>query len=477
MACHNERVARSRKHAEAKRSRTLRKEKEAKAGRSKTGVPGSAGSHEAFDLAGLPRTTSSAGGFNDLNSLATGSTSMQLPSSQARLFPSSASMSTISSNDFPDPATPDRQRAHSYDTRPGTTSASLPSTSSLQSVSSLARNAPSYSQRNQLDSLPSSLSLAELDLERTFLPSKSSYVTGSRRPHGLSSDSSRSAVPTPPSSSFPTDRSSPVSSTFDASITAGTAAGQGSLSAPAPIDKSSNRRSGFYGSLAAVPTDDYARSVSESDGVESEREKLDGNESPSFGSTKDAPSFVDPASNRSFLPELHNSISFYDPDTILFLDHVGNGGVPAVDSTSTLRSQLYSNGITDIPSDQVEDLVAGVEDDGFPGDGQIPRRERQPSSTKSEISRKVRESIRESRGDGTDRGMGMDVDLVELLLSELDSTKNEMSELQAKYNAFRVGFCSSSRFSYTEVVLMASLSSTARISVGIRRIQYGSRGI
>jgi len=64
---------------------------------------------------------------------------------------------------------------------------------------------------------------------------------------------------------------------------------------------------------------------------------------------------------------------------------------------------------------------------------------------KSEVARKVRESIqlakRESEGLGVQSGL--DVDLVEMLLGELEGTKKEMSDLQSKYNAFRVRFSSS----------------------------------
>lgn len=67
--------------------------------------------------------------------------------------------------------------------------------------------------------------------------------------------------------------------------------------------------------------------------------------------------------------------------------------------------------------------------------------------------RKVRESIRRSRGgslsngsgapsgttgDHASSGMTLDVELVELLISELEQTKNKMKELQKNYNAIRV---------------------------------------
>ena len=61
----------------------------------------------------------------------------------------------------------------------------------------------------------------------------------------------------------------------------------------------------------------------------------------------------------------------------------------------------------------------------------------------TDVARKVRESIRLSKasGDGGDSGKGgLDVELVEMLLGELEVTKREMKDLQEKYNAFRVRF-------------------------------------
>jgi hypothetical protein len=65
-----------------------------------------------------------------------------------------------------------------------------------------------------------------------------------------------------------------------------------------------------------------------------------------------------------------------------------------------------------------------------------------------EAVKKVRESIRRSRGGSlstgsgsglrSNSGMTLDVELVELLLSELEQTKNKMKDLQKNYNAIRV---------------------------------------
>lgn len=69
-------------------------------------------------------------------------------------------------------------------------------------------------------------------------------------------------------------------------------------------------------------------------------------------------------------------------------------------------------------------------------------------STKTAL-RRVRESIRQSRGasmssvagdspSGIGSGMTLDIELVELLIKELEETKNRMKELQKNYNAIRV---------------------------------------
>lgn len=69
-------------------------------------------------------------------------------------------------------------------------------------------------------------------------------------------------------------------------------------------------------------------------------------------------------------------------------------------------------------------------------------------TTKTALKR-VRESIRQSRGaslssaagespSGMGSGMTLDIELVELLIKELEQTKNRMKELQKNYNAIRV---------------------------------------
>lgn len=80
--------------------------------------------------------------------------------------------------------------------------------------------------------------------------------------------------------------------------------------------------------------------------------------------------------------------------------------------------------------------------------GTFDDEEDEDDATKTAL-RRVRESIRQSRGasissaigespSGIGSGMTLDIDLVELLIKELEETKNRMKELQKNYNAIRV---------------------------------------
>lgn len=83
--------------------------------------------------------------------------------------------------------------------------------------------------------------------------------------------------------------------------------------------------------------------------------------------------------------------------------------------------------------------------------GLVDDEEEDDENTKTAL-RKVRESIRQSRGASMassaagdspaipGSGMTLDIELVELLIKELEQTKNRMKELQKNYNAIRVSF-------------------------------------
>ena len=208
---------------------------------------------------------------------------------------------------------------------------------------------------------------------------------------------------------------------------------QGSLSAPS-TDKGQRRRSGFYGALGpggSRPSidEEIPANVSEDGGA-----SLDGHgvgDSPAPPSTSEGGGGGG-GSTAPFLPEMHSSASFYDSDTLLFLHNVGGAD----------RAQGYSAELAGLPEEQIEQLSPhlgtrsgeGDDDDGN-GNGGRPR------PPKSEVARKVRESIQISRTSQHDElgagPKGLDVELVEMLLAELETTKKELQEMQDKYNTFR----------------------------------------
>lgn len=458
MACHNERVARSRKHAEAKRSRSQRKEKEAalRGGRRERDKEGG-----EFDLLGLEGGLSSAASTGTFDSIGTSHASPRGTSS-SRDISSTLGMGTHS----PSPRRP-RTSPPALDGSPS--GHGLSSGASSHSIAALAR-----------PTAPRSLNLS---------PSRTLQESGraASDPHDLPSNASMDigGRPTPTRST-----SSPLSPTFAASSprssmlppSSSTATGlnsgaertsrQGSLSAPS-TDKGSNRRSGFYGAMAkAASSEDAGSNSSAQGGLEGKDEeenerpaKIENiTQSPSFDSGYERTEVLDGNSNHpstaedsSLSADLHNSISFYDPDTLLFLDHVtSSAGAPDDSSLPALpsgvthnkslsrRSQSYKNGVALMG-------LSGIPSSTYPIDD-VPTSPTSSTSShrlstepKSEISRKVRESIRRSRGEaGADpsglegEGMGLDVEMVEMLLGELDKTKNEMRELVGVYNDFRV---------------------------------------
>ena len=418
MSCHNDRVARSRKHAEAKRSRSIRKDKEARSGKSRiekernVSVSQERNRNESVDLVGAgepPLSAASTTGNFD-------------PSQFAPTTPSYASSPTrsqIGSIPIPPPLT--------FPQRPP----KLSPTGGTRF----------FDEQFAADYRPSQLG-------RSVSPSSQSLASIARGTAPLSQPSPKRADFPSPRSPFDSPRHSETPPyTRKTSVSARS----GSLSAPTPVDKGSNRRSGFYGAMARAaaaeeaatnnaPTRPMEGTNTNGGPASPSREIIpenDDDEEPLPSAPVTPPATVPPIA--SFLPELHKSMSFYDPDTLLFLDHVGSEGNQSPrGSVSTGRQSIpYHNGIATIAPDQVERLSTDLterreessDEDGFP-------RERHPPS--SNISRKVRESIGRSRGEGGEAGMAMDVDLVEMLLAELDGTKNEMQDLQTKYNAFRV---------------------------------------
>ncbi|KAG0145008.1 hypothetical protein CROQUDRAFT_108093 [Cronartium quercuum f. sp. fusiforme G11] len=121
------------------------------------------------------------------------------------------------------------------------------------------------------------------------------------------------------------------------------------------------------------------------------------------------------------VPEGHTSnerpLSYYDPEVLLFLDTntpVGTGDVP-----------MGSRGSTP----EMEHLACEPTEDH-----EVRRRGGVKDET-DEMTRRVRESISLNSTTGGD--MSLDVGLVEQLLASLQNTKERMKELQEQYNAIK----------------------------------------
>lgn len=459
MACHNERVARSRKHAESKKNRSDRKEREARRLERE---------RDASGTASVPLTGESGGYENDYPTSAA-STSGTFdagvhPSSTRQPLPSTPStLTSLASLDHKPshaaaPATLNgRQRISDTGRQYHDGAQASPSLSS-QSLAGLARgSSPSGSSRAPTPLSPAlgasereAASLANLPPSPSLLafPTYAGVIgrraSVDRSP--LPGQGSRSS-PLPPPPSRPIPPYSPSSSTSDrvpssprqVDALVHPQAKQGSLSAPPPVDRAANRRSGFYGAQTRSSLEEISTATGTEE-VAGLRIKSPGLQvsTGSQGTPPSSPPLVSPlpqsgTTSSSLLPELHNSVSFYDPDTLLFLDHVASEpNSPRSESmadthghtSEAARGETRANGRTSSSRDSGRSSVLG----------------REPSP-KSEVARQLRESIRLSRqgsSQGGVKGMSMDIDLVELLLVELDGTKKQMQELQSKYSAFRV---------------------------------------
>lgn len=520
MACHNERVARTRKNAEAKRSKSVRTKE-------RTGTnaddPSSKSSRHRSDKErerdrgtdrdhdrdrdrerererererrkerererererSRPPTGNSVTGsvstptkeYFDIPPIASASGSHQhrpLPPSPYGHGPS-ASASTMSLADIASSTTIPTSKLQLRPTRPPPlASLDLKTSSSSQSLNKLGAGvASSPTAATASGSLPGidrarspSGPLSSRDQQdRVASPGPASALSnaGSRgapiSPIDRDRDRTRPSVPTPTAASSVSGPAPPTlspmmeessSSTGDENAAGGglrspalsslaSQSRNGSLSAPTTAEqKSANRRSGFYGSMSARGSID--ENALASGVVVEEREDGDADQhAMSHGhhtAVADMPR-SESSSSSSFLPDLHQSMSFYDPDTLLFLNHVGSGpSSPQGHVTSSAAVPHYGE---DVPSsEQVERIYTSSSHDEDGADAGVGlRRAREPRTT--DVSRKLRESIRSSRQAGDSTGGGLDVELVEMLLGELDGTKKEMQELQGQYSAFRV---------------------------------------
>ncbi|BGP26361.1 Rho-type gtpase-activating protein [Rhodotorula toruloides] len=444
MACHNERVARTRKHAEAKRKARKEKEKE----KEKEKDPNAPTSGRSRSESGR---SSGIGGGGDADGRG------QLPDLPPPPPLATPGASASTKNDSVSPVRPLQpspyHRSTSFDStqhqRNLTDSsdasrlgATLPPSSSVQSISSLSRSATPLQPPSATHSrTPSQASAyngepAEAQRRPTASALRREINDLPRRQSDGLDDPPRDFSPYP----MPESPAPPPHKRRDEpeGLLRESTSRNGSLSAPSGVDKAANRRSGFYGAAA--------RPSFGEDGILSQMDdsRLVGRSSPAPpADPRDHPSHTPstsppPPLARSTSQDLHASASFYDPDTLLFLNHVGGSAPtsPKLVNSSKALPELTLN------EDHLERLpisgpldVSGDEDDAGGREG------------KSEVARRVRESIqmqkRESRGRAEGESeqplsvAGLDVELVEMLLSELETTKREMKELKSKYNAFR----------------------------------------
>ncbi|BGP50323.1 Rho-type gtpase-activating protein [Rhodotorula kratochvilovae] len=429
MACHNERVARTRKHAEAKRNRQARKDKEAASAGGSVSAPRPSRSRaerppdadRTLELPDLPGVDPSTGA----------------PLPQVRPLPPSPS--PAASGSYGRAPSLDGGRHH-----PSSSAMPLPPSASSQSIGALSRSSSPL----HPPPLAHSRSSSQLSLDgsaggeprRTSASALRNEINnnnggggagGARRSSGEHAEQPRDFSPYPmPESPMPPQTPVPAA---HADVGAG-AGRQGSLAAPA-VSKSERRRSGFYGANAR-PSLGEETLAAQLGGVPEAAAALEQVYAPS---TTPPP----PAHDAN---DLHASMSFYDPDTLLFLNHVGGsapgsprlappaGGKALPDLTLTLDGEAIERLGT--PSPAPSGGADGEDesgDDGAPGGGG------------GGVARRVRESIRLQRRESEGRAggsaslstAGLDVELVEMLLTELEATKREMKDVKSKYNAFR----------------------------------------
>lgn len=400
MSCHNDRVARTRRHAEAKRR--AKKDRDSKVTKSSPGRPDAesrpSGSTEAVTseqvLAPLDRSRSPGSSPNPAQSPRS-----RTPSA-VRPLPAQPSGQpfTEDSGRALTPATSVSSRTLATDAR----SSPLPSASSSSSAIS-----PSEGGASPL---------------RPRTPVIASPPPS--RPHG-------------PVASADVFADGPAVEERSLSGDAGLASG---LSAPAVSSKANNRRSGFYGALAR-PVPPLQDSTSPSD----RRSSVVPVEDPA-GSPRRPSHDVStpPRALGSSLPrgtsdfaastdELQRPAGRFDQDTLLFLDHV-NSASPLQPTSRRAGADVPGDAFTSdeeqLDSSALPRRGTEAEADG-PGNG--------ANSPPSDTARRVRESIQLSRGESLRSSLAeLDVELVEQLLGELEATQREIKDIKTRYNAFRV---------------------------------------
>ncbi|SCZ89044.1 BZ3500_MvSof-1268-A1-R1_Chr1-1g00914 [Microbotryum saponariae] len=441
MACHNERIAQGRKKTEAKKAARAGRKKEKEAGRTKAerDKDRSERAHAVAIAAinGSQVPTSSGSGSGGHAKSASSSSNFALRKSGDYEQGSYDMSPSPKDKDF------SAQQYHFHDTsRPN---------SSPQTLHWRPQHTP----------LPTSATTTAI----SSLGGRLSSDTKDRPP--------RPTLPIPPQERSPaisvgtSDDAGGASPTFSAYMVRR----ESESSTLQPINaeqKQMNRRSGFYGFAqrpsidegAPVATDDldgtYERIGHEEEPVEDDdRSPAKENyvdEDPTEALQYSAPQHQPPAAahppSSTYLPDLHNSMSFYDPDTLLFLNHVASprnhsasnslthGPTPPRKSLDEEKTHSQRRGPSEAStaSDAIEHLSPDLAGAEFNSSRDVA------TAGGRSVARKVRESIRLSRDgmEGKTGGASLDVELVELLLNELEETKKEMQEWQSRYDAFRV---------------------------------------
>lgn len=546
MNCHNERVTRSRRHAEAKRNRTLKREREAQVQGTGTGV----------ETAPRPATTrrdqpaenglvspTSAPGFSP--NPAGGDGIRTTPSPQLLLDGQDLTASPpVSTNNNPPSrkaslsragsrSSPSKQRNGAHARGPSDDHIPVPSPPPGTTTPTGVRPTPTFLKRrtNSVDGVsppllppkdPRALSGRRSDnnlseaqrgggsagSDRVFpvLPPPNhaapSVVIGSRRGDSIdplvrpstADGSVRNGSPHHGSGGKDDRPLSPLSRPYESSPSlsnggatfghqrrtsregsgSGSSLGvQGGLTVAGANGKA-NRRSGFYGFQARPKSPDvggFEDTETLDKGIqEASRFSVDEEDRPvAFA---DAEETIDievktppiaavqpptPVSPITDAPE--RPMSFYDPDTLLFLDAVSSPPqLPTVPDRHRPLSTLAED-IVGGPSATEDDRPSSPDIDHL--SPVIGTADLVPPSTKDrqevenerlsrELTRKVRKSIIQQRkasasgaGSSATKGataqtMGMDLDLVEKLLEELENTKEKMKALQSQFSAMKV---------------------------------------
>ncbi|GAA5966130.1 hypothetical protein JCM3765_005540 [Sporobolomyces pararoseus] len=484
MSCHNERVARTRKHAEAKRSR---KEKTAGEGSSKS-ISSSSRSKGEREHKDRDRDREKSREHNHHHH----STTTDAPVRPLPPSPSPHNHSESSSHRRIKTTPGDAPRhSPSIDLPPSNSAQSLNTLSSSSNRSTtptttIHSRTPSYNtaqdERSPSSNLPSLNSLREPNHRRPS--AEHSYFNQPQH----ESRSTTLGGTTSPGGEPPLDAFRPYYADGGSlspklpleNSSTSTSSRQGSLSAPSTgVDKSANRRSGFYGrpSISDESTSPTTTTTTTTN-LQNETSLLS-RTPPTTSSTPILPppdqTPPPPTSIGKFVEEeeesgngkLHGSMSFYDPDSLLFLNGIGsnpsspkNGlskdGLPSIDIATTgvsdeeelLEQEKKESSRTPRRHDSTAGRRSRPSGDGSSNSGSADEGEEEEGGgggsrkkKSGEVARKVRESIqlakRESSEGGGSVQNGLDVELVEMLLGELEGTKKEMSDLQSKYNAFR----------------------------------------